>query len=379
MFTKIGSAQLVVVAIIAALLLVVLQPFSQSEGFRSSEVAFTDPSPGGFAIIPASCPSSPHYDGECDIEEIPGRCGMRFDPWVVAEDEQTTLTWRGPIDRPRIGNVTYISGVIVPTIGAVGQEGSRQFAPTENTTFVYRGTYEWSWGILKFERNFECQASVTVIPKNRCPDGEVLGSDGQCHPGQCPDGEILVNGQCEPNECPDGQIEGNDGVCRYCPPGYILDEDNQCTIGSCPGTFLYCGSGPTANIVYERTYTGAPACSPRDRVHSVCRYGCVSGACKDVPTAPASVLRASPLFVRRGETTVVSWSTTDMKSCTVTGTNGDSWGSTTPEDGLVGNYTSRPINERTVFTQTCIPRGVVPVPPVVKTVTVNIIPEFEEQ
>lgn len=31
----------------------------------SAEVQFTDPSASGLAIVPASCPSSPHYDGQC--------------------------------------------------------------------------------------------------------------------------------------------------------------------------------------------------------------------------------------------------------------------------------------------------------------------------
>lgn len=33
--------------------------------FQSSEVQFTDASRGGLAIVPASCPSSPHYGGDC--------------------------------------------------------------------------------------------------------------------------------------------------------------------------------------------------------------------------------------------------------------------------------------------------------------------------
>jgi hypothetical protein len=36
-------------------------------GFKSSEVAFTDASPHGMEIVPASCPSSPHFFGECDV------------------------------------------------------------------------------------------------------------------------------------------------------------------------------------------------------------------------------------------------------------------------------------------------------------------------
>lgn len=34
--------------------------------FVSKEARFTDASPGGLAIVPASCPSYAHYGGECD-------------------------------------------------------------------------------------------------------------------------------------------------------------------------------------------------------------------------------------------------------------------------------------------------------------------------
>ncbi len=34
-------------------------------GIASSETHYTDPSESGLAIVPASCPSSPHYEGQC--------------------------------------------------------------------------------------------------------------------------------------------------------------------------------------------------------------------------------------------------------------------------------------------------------------------------
>ena len=57
------AAVLVAVAILATLL-------NSRQPFASSEVQFTDSSASGLAIVPASCPSSPHYAGECDPSPV---------------------------------------------------------------------------------------------------------------------------------------------------------------------------------------------------------------------------------------------------------------------------------------------------------------------
>lgn len=52
--------------ILAALLVAGLGAQRSSAPFASAEVQFTDASAHGMQIVPASCPSSPHYAGECD-------------------------------------------------------------------------------------------------------------------------------------------------------------------------------------------------------------------------------------------------------------------------------------------------------------------------
>ena len=54
--------------VLAILLLGYVQPRS---GIASSETQFTDPSESGLAIVPASCPSSPHNTGECTASCTP--------------------------------------------------------------------------------------------------------------------------------------------------------------------------------------------------------------------------------------------------------------------------------------------------------------------
>ena len=57
--------------LLAMVALAAFSTFGQPEySFESSEVKFADASPSGLSIIPASCPSSPHYAGECSSVSI---------------------------------------------------------------------------------------------------------------------------------------------------------------------------------------------------------------------------------------------------------------------------------------------------------------------
>ena len=53
-------------ALVLLLLALVAAGGTGKDAFVSTEVKFTDVSARGLAIVPASCPSSPHYAGECD-------------------------------------------------------------------------------------------------------------------------------------------------------------------------------------------------------------------------------------------------------------------------------------------------------------------------
>ncbi len=58
-------------------------------------------------------------------------------------------------------------------------------------------------------------------------------------------------------------------------------------------------------------------------------------------------ITVSPSLVRSGQRTVVRWNSREMTSCTVTGTNGDSW------SGLQGEEITRPITLRVTYTISC--------------------------
>ncbi len=122
-----------------------------------------------------------------------------------------------------------------------------------------------------------------------------------------------------------------------------------------------------------------------------------------------SSIRAIPALLHAGETTRVTWSSDHVKSCTVVGTNGDSWPKpvtvtktvTNPNDGSdrtaagtqtnqagettetttempagkTGDEVSSPINQQTIYTLTCkTALG----NSLVSSVTVNLIPQFQE-
>ena len=147
-------------------------------------------------------------------------------------------------------------------------------------------------------------------------------------------------------------------VCA-CPAGYTL-QGNTCVLANQCAT--------------------PPKCSGNDLVDSctgatiqTCYFGCVSGACYVVP-APSAALKAIPSLVHSGDTTIVSWSALNVTSCTLSGTNGNSW------TGISSSgKTSSPIIGQTIYTLHCIGNPGAQPPSVDKSVTVNLIPSFNEK
>ena len=149
-----------------------------------------------------------------------------------------------------------------------------------------------------------------------------------------------------------------DGSISACPSGYVK-QGNSCVL---------------ANQCAQ-----LPRCSGDDLVDSctgatiqTCSYGCRSGACV-VVAPPSAALHATPSLVRSSNTTSVSWSSSNTASCTVHGTNGDSWAGTSSS-----GKTSSPIIEQTIYTLHCIGLAGASPSSVDKSVTVNLLPKFSE-
>jgi hypothetical protein len=85
-------------------------------------------------------------------------------------------------------------------------------------------------------------------------------------------------------------------------------------------------------------------------------------------------LQLIPNLLQSGETTQVHWSVSNAQSCTVTGTNGDSWtGLSSPTNG----ETSKHITSQTIYTLSCT--AYASNPSIDENETVNVVPTFEEK
>lgn len=182
-------------------------------------------------------------------------------------------------------------------------------------------------------------------------------------------------------------------VIDSCPTGYT-GTPPVCTLASSPGTCPvgYEGTPPncTAATSCPLGYGGTPPncvctpsniCSGNNVVNSctgaliqacVSPAQCNNGLCV-VPAPKVTSWQVSPLLVKRGSTVDVSWDITHVASCTVTGSNGDSW------TGLTGNKVSRPITVQTIFTLRCPALSGSGAADVSRTATVNIVPVFNEK
>jgi len=122
-----------------------------------------------------------------------------------------------------------------------------------------------------------------------------------------------------------------------------------------------------------------------------CGYQCGTGGCVVPPPAEFEAfdatyrggtfrsdgsLRAIPTLLRSGDTAQVYWRARNVASCTVTGTNGDSW--TASSSGEAGR-TSSPITQRTTFTRVCQALPEAAVSTIGGTAVVNVVPSFDEQ
>ncbi len=86
----------------------------------------------------------------------------------------------------------------------------------------------------------------------------------------------------------------------------------------------------------------------------------------------SGVLTTKPTLVRSNYTTKVIWTVNNATSCTVTGTNGDSWSATA---SVAGGYTSRAITTKTTYSIHCAGNGGT----LDASTIVNIIPSWQEK
>lgn len=331
-----------------------------STASESVEVKFADASMSGLAIVPASCSSSPHYAGECTPSACPNGLNISTYPMCVcpAGQVQSGSSCVTPAC-PNGLNIAAYPTCLCP-VGQV-QNGSSCITPTSSCP---NGLNISTYPSCVCPVGKVQSGSVCVTPTGSTGTGGTGGTGGTCVANEgyaCQSGAnscgmrnagtIQCDGNCSASApannacvgCWDGSMPNASGQCPACPVGYTA-MGNACL----PPT------GPT--------FVGFPTTQGFN----------ASGH-----------LEVRPSIVRSGDRTRVYWGVTNVRDCTVRGTNGDgSSGSVTGEwnmltSGASGQQTG-PITSRTDYTLFC--RSLVGATPstITETRTVNVIPSWFE-
>ena len=360
-FSSLKTREYVAIVVLAAMALFALQSDSQSrKPLASAETRFVEHSTSGMQIVPASCPSDPHYSGECSgapPAASSGTCVIYADPSPISSGQSSTLSWN-------VADFAYgdfgtfpPSNIMLSSVGPVARSGSTLVSPAQTTTYTLSGNYLVGDTVLS---TFSCFRTVTVtVSVGSCTTscGTISsGSSATFYLSSSP-----PSGQsCQPQTrtCTNGTLSGSYTACTCTPPG----SSSQCTPQYfCQRNDLYYKNSSCVNSFIQ-----------------TCAYGCSGSACLSAPAAQVSII-ATPSLVRSGETTTITWSGTNVTSCTVTENSpaiSDSWSCS----GMVSCApdhvnASSGIVEQTTYTLSCIDlQGAT----IVDTATVSVIPVFQE-
>jgi hypothetical protein len=169
-----------------------------------------------------------------------------------------------------------------------------------------------------------------------------------------------------------GAVTGAGGASGSCPATLSV----QCT----PASTYTCSAN---NIVHTSTTSQCAVTTTNPYATCVAPAFCSAGsaAClypppSPVPDAPNTLsghLQARPTIVKKGKTIRIFWNISNVSSCTVTGTNGDTWSGAT--SGTSGK-TSATINQQTVYTLSCT---ALDSSTYQESTTVNLVPAYQER
>ena len=326
----------------------------------SAETRFVETSSNGLQMVPASCPSTPDYAGQCSCPN-----GLDFN---------THPTCVCPAGQVQSG----AQCITPPTTASACNNG---LDISQYPSCVCPANQVQSGNICVTVSN-SCSNGLNAnqYPSCSCPEGQIqsgsqcINAGGGCPAGQtlvggrcvsssCPTGFTLVNGSCVVSSCPLGYtLVGGICVVSSCPTGYTL-VNGACVINVCNPS-LICGSGANTNKVVN-SCTGAVA---ENCLSHGSKWSCQNGICV-APPPPAINLTVLPLLIHRNDTVRVTWSASNVVSCTLTSNSGDAWDTTS------GSETSGTIEAQTVFTLTCLGDDDTTA---TAQKTVTIIPIFEE-
>lgn len=396
------------------LVLLVVQ-VSPRDGFRSEELAFTDAHDSGLDIVPASCPSSPHYSGECN----PPTCSVWFAQNPIAYGGGTTLYWTSSYAN---------SWVYIWNIGYVGASGSTTVSPLATTNYACQasgsgGTSGVTNASLTVNPPSNCTApwgstvthgtSVTAFQAATVPYGQSCVSQTRT----CTNGTLsgtyqhqscAVGPACSLSVSPTSVVQGQSSTLSW-----TSQNATSCTGGNFATGSATAGSvsvAPSLTTAYSASCTGpggtaqctgttlTVTCTPQTAyscsgssiietsTSSACAVSvvnpyatcvaprfCVNGASSCViPDVTGSIFAAQSI-VLPGTGVTISWSTTDAISCTVSG-NGNTW------TGTSGSQVSNPVvSSNTTYTLGCDNADDDSVQDdFVSSVSIQLLPEWQE-
>lgn len=184
----------------------------------------------------------------------------------------------------------------------------------------------------------------------------------QCDIGYTQEGRICVFTGCPTGYSRTGPNSNPSCIFVGCPSGYT-QQGGQCIQNQCIQGYI-CGAN--GNLYLEQSDCSAT-------LAQTCSFGCVGNACFIPP--PAADIVAVPSVVRAGETTKISWQAKYVQSCTISGTDGDSWNCSGNSCSATTTKQSNSIQNQTTYTLNCL---ALDASHVTQAATVNIVPNFVE-
>ncbi len=320
-------------------------------------------------------------------------CTVSFTPSAINQGESSTLSWSA---------TNANTSVYIENVGYVaGSSGSFSVSPASTTDYsCYAqgsgGSDGWHEAVLTVYQSCTLDgeavtngASITAYENSTVPYGSSCVSETRT----CSDGTL--SGSYQYASCAvshqsctlDGTtVAHGDSHTFYLSqvgsPCSSLAQSRTCTDGDLSGSASYQYTACTCAPLYscsgnDITYTDA-SCHTETILSCTAPYFCSPGSSSCVSPDPVfnagsgrtGHLQVQPQLIPKGLTTTVYWNVANVQSCTVTGSNGDSW------SGLSGANASAAISAQVLYTLSCVPLEGASFSSEIQ--QVNVVPVFQE-
>lgn len=324
---------------------------------------------------------------------LPATCTISITPNPIAYGSSATLTW---------SSTNANTSMYINNIGYVGTSGSTAVAPSTSTD--YTGTATGSGGTGTCTASGTSPAGTLTVTPPPAPTATIAASSTSIYTGQSTN--ILATFVAG-----SGDTLTHDNIDS--PPGTGLgattNPDASKTISfstSIPGTYTFYARAETGYYTSWATYAqtsitviAPPSCTPAytcsgqtiQYTNTSCNVSnittcvspafCSTGVAYCLNNAPtfnpsgshSGHLEAHPTLLSKGNSSTLFWNISNVSSCTVTGSDGEQWNSTS--SGSNGTSTT-PIQQQTIFTLNCLGLDS---STIVETQSVNIVPTYWER